>query len=379
MTWRVWLLLVCLAVPGLAQSPASGIIRVGIVLKAATVHLSCDGDAALADRAAASPADLPTGRDLLVTPAQDGGIVLAGTRYGSPLRITPRGSALIRVNGKQYHDAIIIRARAGTLTVVNEVNLENYLRGILPREANPAWAAESLKAQAVVSRTYVLRNMGRHESEGYDVCSTVHCQVYGGADCEDPRSDAAVADTGGQVLLFDGALAQTVFHASCGGHTEHPRYVWSGHDTAPSYLHGRKDKYCGDSPHHHWKNTVAEKTIRAGLVKAGYDVGTISRIRVAGTSPSGRATELRIDHAKGVLHVHAGRFRLAVSPWTIRSTMFEKIRSVDDGFEFSGLGWGHGVGMCQWGAKVMAERGKDYEAILSYYYPGTTVKNAGER
>lgn len=366
MKCRVWCLLICFAVP-VAAAPPGSIIRVGIVLKAASVHISGEGFA-----------ELPSGRDLLATAAQDGGIALAGKRYSSPLRLTPGGSDLIRVNGKRYRDAIVIRAQAGRLTVINEVNIEQYLRGILPREANPAWPAESLKAQAVVSRTYVLRNMRRHDGEGFDVCNTVHCQVYGGAECEDPRSDEAVADTAGRVLMYNGALAQTVFHASCGGHTEHPSVVWSGHADAPSYLQGRKDKYCGDSPHHRWKSTIKESTIREALVKAGYDIGTITRIRVDGESASGRAKELLIDHATGVTRVHAGRFRLAVSPWTIRSTLIEKIKAVDGGFEFSGLGWGHGVGMCQWGAKVMAERGKDYTAILRYYYPGAAVKKADD-
>ncbi|MEI8218139.1 MAG: SpoIID/LytB domain-containing protein [Elusimicrobiota bacterium] len=350
-------------------------VQVGIVQNVLSMHVSCAGGGYVYELAEGTQAGLPAGDDILVKLLDDGRIAFGDISYRSPVRIAAAGNDdLIRINGKRFHDTINIMAQNGHLTAVNELRLEDYLCGILPVEADPNWAPESLKVQAVASRTYVLRNMRRHEKDGFDVCDTMHCQVYGGVDCEDVRSNNAVAGTRNEVLMYQGQLAQTLFHASCGGCTENPNNVWSWDAEAPPYLRGRRDKYCRNSPHQDWKNLVKEDIMRKNLTKAGYVVGTIQSIKIEGTDSSGRAKKLKIKHKNGVLEMKAASFRLAVDPWIIRSTMFKKIVKKDAGFLFSGYGWGHGVGMCQWGAKVMAERGKDYKEILKYYYPGTTIE-----
>ncbi|MGA2091379.1 MAG: SpoIID/LytB domain-containing protein [Endomicrobiales bacterium] len=368
-------LLVLWTIPVAGEKIPYDIIRVGIIQNSSSVHVSCPGGGYVYDLTAGTQSAETADTDVLVEPMEDGGISLEGKQFHSPIRIVLAGTNdLIRINGKRFHDSIVITAKNGKLTVVNELGLEDYICGILPEEANAAWPLESLKAQAVVSRTYVLKNMRRHEKNGFDVCNSDHCQVYGGAQCEDPRSNKAVELTRGEVLMYNGQMAQTLFHASCGGHTENPNNVWAWESATPPYLRGVTDKYCLNSPHQHWKNIVKEETIRKSLVKAGFSVGTITSIKVEGTNVSGRAKKLKIKSTNGVVEMKGSTFRMAIDPWIIRSTMFKKITKKGESFEFTGYGWGHGVGMCQWGAKEMAEHGKDYTHILNYYYPGTNVK-----
>jgi stage II sporulation protein D len=368
-------LLLFLAIPAGAVKLPYDIIRVGIIQNADSARFSCPGGGYVYDLSAGTQSSLPSDDDFLVKPGVDGKIAFGDKQFGSPIRIVLAGTGdLIRINGKRFHDSVLIIAKKEKLTVINELGLEDYICGILPKEANPSWPLESLKAQAVVSRTYVLKNMRRHEKNGFDVCNTDHCQVYGGAECEDPRSNKAVADTRGAVLMYNGQMAQTLFHASCGGCTENPNNVWAWDSETPPYLRGRKDTYCLNSPHQDWKSLVKEETIRKSLARAGFSVGAITSIKIDGKDSSGRAKKLKIKNKNGVVEIKGSSFRMALDPWTIRSTMFKKIVKKDGGFEFTGYGWGHGVGMCQWGAKEMAEHGKDFEEILKYYYPGTNVE-----
>ena len=178
--------------------------------------------------------------------------------------------------------------RAGRLTVINELGLEDYINGILSKEVNPDWPLESLKAQAVISRTYVLKNLRKHEKQGFDVCTETHCQVYGGVESEDKRTSAAVAATRAEVLVYKGELAQSLFHASCGGHTENPNCVWTWESDAPEYLKGVKDDFCADSPHQLWTSTVGAGFIGSKLIKSGYKVGSVKNITTSGrTAPAG--------------------------------------------------------------------------------------------
>jgi stage II sporulation protein D len=360
------------------DNPANGGIRVGLVIDARLINVSCEGNYTLTQVADGATAEIEPGNDYRVT-AQGETIEFGGERFSSPVRLKAAdGAERIRINGRRYRADILITAENGTLTAVNELGIEEYLYGILPTEASPAWAIESLKAQAVVSRTYALRNLKRHGRDGFDICTQTHCQVYGGLESEDERSNRAVDETRGEVLVYDGALAQTLFHASCGGYTENPNNVWNWENKAPSYLSGRADKYCAESPHNVWKNKIDARTIRDRLNRAGYRVGTIKKIKIAGHVRSGRVKNLKIYHSRGTLQIPAAKFRMAVDTWLVKSTFIKDIARRGSAFEFSGRGWGHGVGLCQWGAKVMAEKDKDYREILEFYYPGTTVERINE-
>jgi stage II sporulation protein D len=361
-----------------AQDGGERGIRVGLVAGAQSVKISAEWKYSLCDVSLCATTTIEPHNDYLVK-AKGAAIEFDGRAYSSPIRLVAEsGLERIRVNGKRYRGTILITAGKGGVTVVDDLGIEEYLYGILPTEANPAWSPESLKAQAVVSRTYALRNLKRHDRDGFDICTQTHCQVYGGLECEDERSNRAVDDTKGEVLIFKGELAQALFHASCGGYTENPNNVWNWESATPKYLAGRSDKYCSNSPHNVWKNRIAAGTIQSKLKQAGYSVGIITKIKISGYSRSGRAKFLKIVHSGGTILIPASKFRMAVDTWLIKSTLFKDIARRGNAFEFSGRGWGHGVGLCQWGAKGMAEKGKDYKEILEYFYPGTDVEQTHE-
>lgn len=297
--------------------------------------------------------------------------VIAGKRYKLPIKFISEKNCLL-VNNKIYRGTITINFASGKTNIINELKFEDYLKGILPKEAVVSWNTEALKTQAVISRTYAAKNIGRHAKEGFDICSTVHCQVYGGGSCENKKCNQAVHDTKGEVVLYKNELAQTLFHAACGGHTDNPKYVWGWKQT-PEYLEGRKDKYCKGNPHSSWTSELDESFIRQKLIAAGYKIGTIKKISYSGKTTGKAAKEVIVSHSKGKLKLNAYTFRLSVDAFKVKSTMFSSIKKSKNKFVFSGKGWGHKVGLCQWGAKAMGDKKFSYKKILDYYYPGTNI------
>ncbi|AKL97933.1 SpoIID/LytB domain-containing protein [Endomicrobium proavitum] len=280
---------------------------------------------------------------------------------------------VIYVNKKAYRGSLVINKDGDSVNVINVLPVEDYIKGVLPKEANAGWHAEALKTQAVISRTYTLANLGKHKDKGFDMCSTTHCQVYAGAEVETAATNKAVSQTEGQVLTYNGKFANTFFHANCGGHTEDPKYVWDTKDT-PEYLKGVKCGYCKNAPHSSWEQSLDESFIRSKLSAAGFNVGIIKSIKVKGETPAGSAKEIVINGSKNTVTINAYKFRLAVDAWKIKSVTFDGIKKSDDNFIFKGHGWGHKVGLCQWGAKGMAESGKNYQKILKHFYPGTKLE-----
>lgn len=372
---KLTVLIMLLAAPlAQAQRMPETVIKIGLFVNARSFNLSCEGKYSAFELNSGDKFDIVPMNDYLVK-GNGNRVQIDGRSFESKVRIVPADDKnRVRINGRRYRDSILVTCRDSKLTVINELGIEDYVAGILPREANPEWPLESLKAQAVVSRTYALKNVRKHDKYGFDLCTETHCQVYGGVESEKPRTTEAVEKTKGEVLTYEGKLAQALFHACCGGYTEDPKNVWVWESETPAYLRGRRDKYCADSPHQYWKNRVEGSVIEARLRKSGFNVGKIENIRISGHSRSGRVEMLRIKHSGGTLDIMAAKFRLAVDPWLIKSTLIDKIVRYGDAFEFRGSGWGHGVGMCQWGAKVMSEKGKDYREILEFYYPGTKIE-----
>lgn len=348
------------------------IIKVGLMERAKTFHISCEGNYYIYELSNGNKSYITPNRDFLVT-MQNNMIIIDGKSCDLPLRLVSESSEnRIRINGRRYRDNISVLLKNGGFTIINELGLEDYLCGILPKEVDKGWEPEALKAQAVISRTYALRNLRKHAN--YDLCTQTHCQVYGGVESEQDSTSKAVMDTRAQVLVFNGELAQSLFHAACGGNTENPRYVWNWDSVPPSYLSGRRDKYCSVCPHNIWKGFLDKEVIRQKLLKNNINVGEIKGISMSEKTPSGRAKYIIIKHTKGAFKMPAARFRLFVDTWQIKSTLLIGIIRKQNGYEFRGRGWGHGVGLCQWGAKVMADKGFKYKEILHFYYPGTKVE-----
>jgi len=343
-------------------------VKTGIILNARSFTAACNDEFYVT--AAGRKFKLSKGM-VNISAAGDNSVMMEKYKIPLPLKIES-SKGIVFANGNAYRGYFTVVKAGKKINVINVLDIEDYIKGVLPKEAGPDWPLEALKAQAVISRTYTAANLGRHAADGFDMCNTTHCQVYGGAGAESLSCNKAVAETYGEVVTYEGKFAQTVFHANCGGHTEDPKYVWGWTQATPEYLKGVKCGYCGGDTHFRWEKTLDESFIREKL--SAYKIGKIKSIKVKGVTPAGSAKEIQIVHSKGTFTMNAYKFRTAVDAWQIKSTTFDGIKKDGDKFTFKGRGWGHKVGLCQWGAKGMAEKGKKYKYILEYYYPKTKIE-----
>ena len=388
-----------------------------------------------------------------------GQVNILGNLFFMPVRIS--GTGLLKFNGKTYRGSFLITQRGGLLNVVD---LENYLCGVLPAEVGASWHEQALRAQAITARTYVLRQSFNRAEKGYDVVDTDADQVYKGAGVETAKTNKAVSSTAGLVLTYGNELAQTYFHSDSGGYTANIKDVWG---QAIPYLTGVPEVVNYKSPVSVWNARFSNERIRNVVKKVtGSDIGTIKEIQVSEVDEGGRAINMTFLGTNGTQTMKASQFRLSLDPRALKSTMFTpsggafdanknstagnlvgtqkksqnpisnltfeeeqgiakmtasgvftttelidmltnpdkkknyyktglerntqlkiptaskpklnkygySIEKAGNEFVFYGRGWGHGVGMCQWGAMAMAEQGYTAEKILTHYYPGTVIK-----
>jgi len=303
----------------------------------------------------------------------DGNLMAQGKKLGTSARIT--GDGPISVNGKSYRGGIQIEKFEGRFLVINFLDLEDYLAGVVKNEMSSKWPMEALKAQTVLARTYALGKIKAPRNEHYDVFATVEDQVYSGMEGEDEIVWKAVNDTRGEVLFYRGALAEVYYHSCCGGFTEPVEYVWGG--SGKPYLGSVKCDYCQECPYYFWrypeKGALSAEELATRL---GYEGEAVKEVRVMELSPGQRVLRLELTFSSGYKTGISGNdFRVRLGRDVIRSTLF-KIEKAENGFIVFGSGSGHGVGLCQWGAKGMAESGKSYREILGYYFAGTDLKKA---
>jgi stage II sporulation protein D len=293
--------------------------------------------------------------------------------YG--IRIQPSKSPSIYLNGRKFRGAVdIVRQADKKLLAVNHLNVEEYIAGVLYHEVSPRWPMEALKAQAIAARSYALYQAGLNSQKDYDLVSTVYSQVYGGKTSEKGRTNKAVRLTKNKILSYNDKIFPTFYHATCAGHTENASSLWNI-DIAP--LRGRECRFCQRSPHSNWKKKVSLQHIKESLKKKGFKTGVIKAIRIVDRDISGRVTDLEISSSDGEIKLNANRFRLAVGSNLIRSTNFD-VEIKKGSAYFEGTGWGHGVGMCQWGAFFMSRKKFTAEQILGYYYPESKIEDAGQ-
>lgn len=257
--------------------------------------------------------------------------------------------------------------------VVSVVPLEAYLYSVVSREMPRSWPAEALRAQAIAARTYVL---GRsNPNRDYDVVPSEADQVYTGIDAESPATTAAVDDTAGHVLRFGDEFAQIMYSSCCGGHTEASSDAWNGAPIA--YLGGVTCTYCTDSPWYRWTESVALDRVRGAFADRIASIGTLQRIAVDQTDPSGRARFFRIEGDAGSVQIKAAEFRSKLGSRVVPSLLVRGVgldaAQAQATIAIDGGGLGHGVGLCQWGARGLATAGGSARDILALYFPGTTV------
>jgi stage II sporulation protein D len=307
----------------------------------------------------------------------DRGILVGLDVYPSKrLIIEADKDASIIIDERPFRGKVtFLRTPDNHITVVNDINVEDYIKGVLYHEVSHHWPMEALKAQAVAARTYALYSINP-ASKPYDVTNDIYSQVYGGRSSERYRTDLAVDYTRGQVLTYNNKIIPAYFHATCGGATEDASELWNVADIPP--LKGVPCGFCQNSPHMHWKRNFELRDIQQALNLHGYKVGTIKEISIADRDRSDRIEHLKIIQKDGEELIIKGKdFRDLMGPNIIDSNNYQIVMK---GYyiDFIGKGWGHGVGMCQWGALGMARQQFNYKQILSYYYPQSVLMNYHE-
>src|SRR3989475_5319949 len=273
-------------------------------------------------------------------------------RSASGFRLT--SDSPIRLNGREYPAALEVVRTGETLAIVNELRMEEYLVGVLRAETSERWPGETLRAQAIVARTYAAYHRVLNGAKPYHVVASTSHQMYTGVVPPSSPLWAAVRDTAGQVLLWDGELFPAFYHSASGGYTEDPRTVF-GTRNMPA-LRAIRDEYSMAAPYFYWTLDLRLADLAEILRRNGQEVGSVTAIEVAERTPSLRVATLRIRGTRGSVQLRGNDFRRMVGYETIRSTLFAV--ALDGGVaRFTGRGYGHGVGMSQWGAKGMAEQG----------------------
>lgn len=346
-------------------SLSSGLVRIAIIKGADSVTI--DGDGVLATDASGKPIVL----DLPVSVKSERGRLLAGNSSSHLLRLAAGG--LMRVNGKSYRGQIELSLQNnGKILVVNELPLEQYLIGVITSEISSTWPMESIKTQAVIARTFAVAKRKERSKAFYHLESTVMDQAYEGSDNEDSRASRGVHETEGEVLTYNGSVIQAFYHANSGGSTETSENVWG---VGLPYLKGVECQYGLTSPTSNWEQSLPLSKIESAL-KAQRVYGLID-IKAGPRNNRGRLKTVHLATERETITMPATKFRMAVGSTVIRSTNFS-VRVEGGTAYFNGSGYGHGVGLCQYGAKQRALDGFIYTEILSYYYPGTKLSKLSE-
>lgn len=328
---------------------------------------------------------------------------------GTPLTVHAvehgRGFQWAAKADRSYHGELVIAPdRQGKVAVVNPVDAETILEGLVPAEIYPSAPAEALAAQAVVARGELLAKIGhRHLTDPYVICSDVHCQVYKGAGQEQPTTSKAVATTKGLMLFDNVGLVDAVYSSSCGGHTEANHYAWGldpraslagvpdGPNKTPmnlqsdaevaSFLTSEAPAYCKQATkgagNYRWQVRITQADL-AGWLGTGDPVGKVRALVALERGRSGRIVRLRIEGERGNREVQ-GELRIRKLLGGLKSALFVVTPEggspdAPDAFVLRGGGFGHGVGLCQVGAIGAAEAGLQFRSILEHYYPGASVE-----
>ncbi len=326
---------------------------------------------------------------------------LAFTRLSRVLIGSDKPETWISINGARYRGAVELFSNSSeTMTFVNVIPVEDYLRGVVPKEIGKITLenVESAKAQAVAARTYTYANLGRRGELGFDLYATVQDQVYGGMDAENPLIDQAIAATAGIVATYNGALIEAYYHSTSGPMTAGIDDVWEGKPmpylraiaNTPNQNPHSDDFFCKESPHFSWTETWTRSQLEASLRKnlptytklRNGDLGTLKDIKIIQKDRSNRVKQIRFTTTTGAYDVFKDKIRWVMrrpgADQILRSTLFDVNieRNGDDVVRIStsGGGNGHGIGMCQWGAMGMAKRGYNYTQILTHYYTGIELR-----
>lgn len=290
--------------------------------------------------------------------------------------IKPKASTsrILIVYGKKTHTfsgSFEIRPNKGKLLPINIVSIEDYVEGVLPYEMSSTYPIEALKAQAVSARNYAISSLNKHRNEKFDVCDGIHCQVYKGTVEGSESIRKAVKETKGEILTHNNKVVRAFFYASNGGHTESSKNVWN---SDYSYLVSKPDEF----DNYKWNKKYTSSEIESILKRKGYisRYDTFKKIGAVSTNNSGRNSKIQIVYLNSngeekIKNLVGEQPRIVFS---LKSSMFD-VNYSNSEYSFAGKGFGHGVGMSQYGARNRAEKGHNYKDILSFYYPNTKIQD----
>ncbi len=347
-----FLALLCLIFPSTAQAALE--LRVAIKKSASSLQLGSSTPAIVRDGAGRVVGQVAGMNSFS---AQVKGSKVNLDKWNSNrLWLEPTGDGTIWIGDRWYRGRVLLIPQGKGVTAVNYVDIEDYLYSVVGAEAVPSWPPEALKAQAVAARTYALYKRNTSSNSIYDLDTTTKTQVYKGLGSEYTTTHQAVKDTLGQVMTYNGKVILAVFHSSSGGHTENVEDIW----TSPlPYLRGVVD-YDHYSPVFNWSKTLSATQI--GRAIGG--VGNLKAMIPQKTTPQGRIVTMKVVGDRSTKSIKGSELRKSLD---LRSTLFRV--SVDNGsLQVSGRGFGHGLGLSQWGSHYLAENGVNYQQILGHYY-----------
>ncbi len=381
--------------PSASPFAAGPSIRIGIQVDVARLTVG-GGDAVVLRPARGQAVLVARGRSgsLVATPSS---VTLEGVgpdrTLAAPVTIEAgQPGEFVRIAGRDYRGKVEVQRSAAGLVAIDQLSFEEYLGGVVAAEIGIGDEAslEAVKAQAVIARTYAIKNLGRNRRQGFDLLASVSDQRFDGVSGETPLAWRALAETKGELVVYNGAPIEAFFHSTCGGRTAAGSEVFANADRP--YLRSVSDldpsgqAWCKSSPRFRWQQEwdAEELTaaLRKGLRVEEVEARSVRSIEITGQSPTGRATRLRVRlRGRDVTVEGSNAIRRALPPpdlELLRSAAFT-LTTRSDGerigrLEVSGQGAGHGVGLCQWGAIGRARAGQKYEAILSAYYPGTRLE-----
>lgn len=354
-----------LALIGLRPALAADLIRVALVVDSPRVELR-GADIEIAEIGACDAC--PRWRaDIVRVVANGAGIEIEG-RLATAVRL--RSERPVRLNGREYGGDIEIVRNGNGLVVVNELPLEDYLVGVVRAETAERWPTAALRAQAIVARTYAAYQRLLNAAKPYHiVAATAHQQYAGRAPATSSAWDA-VRETTGLVLRWEGELFPAFYHAESGGWTEDPRTVFAARNMPA--LKAVRCEFSTGAPHYYWNLDVRLTDLAEILRRNDVNVGTVTAIEISERTPSLRAAWITLHGTRASAKLRGNDFRRMLGYDTFKSTLFA-VALDGQWARFAGRGYGHGVGLCQWGAKGMAEQGYQAKQILEHYYPGATL------
>ena len=344
------------------------------------------------------------------------GAFLSSMATNKSMKIQSPRSSPIKINNKRYRGYLTFDTVDKQLTAINNVGLEEYLYGVVPREMPSTFSYEALKAQAVAARSYAICSVTRNKDKSFDLYDTVSSQVYGGFDAEKDNVRKAVDETRGQILLSDGKVVNATYSSSNGGYTTDANDVWGA---KYKYLISKEDKYSINEPNYNWNFEINANDLINGLKKQGINVNSINKIYIKENNNSKRVKTIAIMDGNKEVLIDNNKFKNAIGANKFKSSMYTVEASgvsastitpendndgevtvlFEDGvaifisdeasdkaspspaisanakIKIAGHGWGHGVGLSQWGANNMGKAGLKYDEILKFYYDGAEISN----